>query len=256
MVSVITATYNRADTLQRAIASVLRQTISDWELIVVDDGSTDGTDELLAHISDPRIRVLRHPVNRGVCAAKNTGFDNVGGDWFTTLDSDDEMTPDALEAMLGCAERTGATAITCNCADSVTGQMTGLGPTPEGWLSASDASKLKGEHWGITRTALLGDKRLDPDLPGFEANLWLRVNVLARRYYLHRALRVYHAEGTDRVTHAQHSAGLAEKAALFEAIGRDSVYLDLLRELDSGEYRRLIWRIRAGRILHPVLGRP
>ena len=256
MISIITATYNRAATLQRSIDSVLAQTLDDWELIVVDDGSTDGTAELLARQSDPRIRVFTHPVNLGVCAAKNTGFDHIRGEWFTTLDSDDEMTPDALKTMLECATRTGATAVTCNCADGVTGQMTGSGPTCDGWLSAEDADRCRGEHWGITRTDLLGDERLDPRLPGFEHSLWLRINARARRYYLHRALRVYHTEGADRVTQAQHTSTLAEKAATYATLGEDRAYLRLLRKSDPAGYRRLMWRIRAGRMLHLVLKRP
>jgi hypothetical protein len=136
--------------------------------------------------------VFTHPVNLGVCAAKNTGFDNIRGEWFTTLDSDDEMTPDALAAMLECATRTGATAVTCNCVDGVTGQLTGSGPTCDGWLSAEDADRCRGEHWGITRTELLGDSRLDPRLPGFEHSLWLRINARAPLLPASSVARVSH----------------------------------------------------------------
>jgi glycosyltransferase involved in cell wall biosynthesis len=79
-VSIVTATYNRADTLGRAIDSVLRQTYPDWELIVVDDGSTDRTSEVLSGYTDERIRVFKHERNRGVTAAKNTGLDHMQGD--------------------------------------------------------------------------------------------------------------------------------------------------------------------------------
>jgi glycosyltransferase involved in cell wall biosynthesis len=253
VISVITATYNRASTLQRTIDSVLAQTYDDWELIVVDDGSADESAEIIARQTDPRIRVFKHEVNRGLCAAKNTGLDNIRGEWFTFLDSDDEMTPDALAAMLDCADRTGATAITCNCVDSVTGQMTGLGPTSDGWLSAQETAKCSGEHWGLTRTELLGDKRLDTRLPGCEDTLWLKINDIARRYYIHRALRIYHTEGTDRITVSQRSTDLAKKAAMFSAMGEDRLYLRLYKEANPEGYRHLIWRIRAGRILHPIL---
>ena len=135
MISVIMATYNRADTLQRAIDSVVRQSYADWELIIVDDGSTDATAEVLEALTDPRISILRHPRNRGMHAAKNTGLDHVRGEWFTTLDADDEMVPEALEVMLACTERTGATAITCNGLDTSTGRFSGVGPTADGWLT-------------------------------------------------------------------------------------------------------------------------
>ena len=123
MISVVMATYNRADTLARAVESVLRQGHTDWELVIVDDGSTDATAQVLQGLSDPRIRIYRHPHNRGMHAAKNTGLDHINGEWFTTLDADDEMTPEALEVMLACAGQTGATAISCNGLDTSTGRF-------------------------------------------------------------------------------------------------------------------------------------
>ena len=107
MISVVLPTYDRAATLPRAIDSILVETYPDWELIVVDDGSTDTTAEVMAAYHDPRIRVLRHDTNRGVTVAKNKGFDHLRGEWFVMLDSDDEMVPDALRTLLSVAERTG-----------------------------------------------------------------------------------------------------------------------------------------------------
>ena len=151
-------------------------------------------------MSDPRIKVYWHPKNRGVTAAKNTGLDHVRGEWFTILDSDDAMTPDALEAMLDCATRSGATAITCNCLDASTGELSGKGIDCDGRLSVAKRARCRGEFWGITRSGLLGGLRFDERLPGFEETVWLKVDQRARRYYVHRALRVYHTEGSDRLT--------------------------------------------------------
>ncbi|MGZ4199133.1 MAG: glycosyltransferase family 2 protein, partial [Thermoleophilia bacterium] len=127
MISIVLPTANRAATLPRAIASVLRQTFTDWELLVVDDGSTDDTAAILAGYDDPRIHVYRHDRNRGVTAAKNTGFDHITGEWFVMVDSDDEIVPEALAVLHETAATTGAAAITCNCTDSRTGQMSGRG---------------------------------------------------------------------------------------------------------------------------------
>ena len=254
MVSVITATYNRAATLQRAVDSVLGQTYSDWELIIIDDGSTDRTSDVLARMTDPRIRVYHHSSNHGTSAARNAAFDRIRGEWFTLLDDDDEMVPDALASMLECAERTGATAITCNCTDSVTGEMSGTGLVADGWLTAEDAAQCRGEYWGLTRTDLLGDKRFDGRLPGgYEGTLWLKINARAHRYYLHRALRVFHTEGADRVTFALRRAGIRRKVQVFCALGKDREYLSELRAHDAAEYRRTIVRIWVARVLRPVL---
>lgn len=93
-VSVIIPTYNRADLVQQALASVKAQTYRDFEIVVVDDGGTDGTFEALA--SDREIRVLRHAGRRGVSAARNTGIHAARGEWLAFLDSDDLWLPDKL----------------------------------------------------------------------------------------------------------------------------------------------------------------
>ena len=78
LVSVIIPTFNRAELLPRAIQSVLDQTLPDLELIVVDDGSTDDTLQVLQGFSDPRIRYIRHEANKGLAAARNTGIRAAG----------------------------------------------------------------------------------------------------------------------------------------------------------------------------------
>ncbi len=95
LVSVIVPTYNRRETIQAAIASVQRQTFADWELIVVDDGSTDDTAALIEG-SDPRLVLIRQK-NQGVNAARNTGMLRARGQYIAFLDSDDEWLPHHLE---------------------------------------------------------------------------------------------------------------------------------------------------------------
>jgi glycosyltransferase involved in cell wall biosynthesis len=95
LVSVIVPTYNRRETIQAAIASVQRQTFADWELIVVDDGSTDDTAALIEG-SDPRLVLIRQK-NQGVNAARNAGMLRARGQYIAFLDSDDEWLPHHLE---------------------------------------------------------------------------------------------------------------------------------------------------------------
>lgn len=96
-VSVIIPTYNGARTLGRAISSVLNQTYGDFELIIVDDGSTDGTSAVVNAIHGDRVKYIRHRVNKGVSAARNTGINEAKGELIGFLDSDDEWLPNKLQ---------------------------------------------------------------------------------------------------------------------------------------------------------------
>src|SRR5688572_2890462 len=89
-VSVVIPVFNRPLAVLQAIESVLAQTVQDFELIVVDDGSDDGTPDTLAGLTDPRIRIVRHPQRRGGSAARNTGIRAAAADYVAFLDSDDE----------------------------------------------------------------------------------------------------------------------------------------------------------------------
>src|SRR5713226_7707474 len=95
-VSVIMPTFNRRRVIGRAISSVLSQTYSDYELIVIDDGSTDGTSDWLAQ-EYPGVRLIRCASNRGAAGARNFGFEAARGEFIAFLDSDDVWTPEYLQ---------------------------------------------------------------------------------------------------------------------------------------------------------------
>lgn len=93
-------TYNRADVLPRAINSVLAQTYEVLELLVVDDGSTDDTREVVSRFDDERVVYLRHEENEGVGAARNTGISHARGEFIAFQDSDDEWHNEKLAAQM------------------------------------------------------------------------------------------------------------------------------------------------------------
>ena len=97
-ISVIVPTFNRAHALGRAVSSILEQTYRSFELIIVDDGSTDGTEMLAKGISDPRLHYIRQE-NGGVSLARNTGIAAASGELIAFLDSDDEAAPQWLEKL-------------------------------------------------------------------------------------------------------------------------------------------------------------
>src|SRR5688572_2235335 len=95
-VSVIIPTHNRAESVFNAVTSVIKQTLEDIEIIVVDDASNDNTAEALARLRDKRIRFIRHEMNKGGAAARNTGILNCKSDYIAFLDDDDEWLPEKL----------------------------------------------------------------------------------------------------------------------------------------------------------------
>jgi len=109
-VSVIIPTYNRATLLPRALRSVLAQTHPDFEVLVVDSGSTDDTSLLVGQFADERIRWLRLRT-RGVSVARNVAISEARGDWVSFLDDDNEWFPTYLEQQLATAAKTGAAVV-------------------------------------------------------------------------------------------------------------------------------------------------
>lgn len=123
LVTVAISTFNRAEYIMESIGSVRSQTFADWELVIVNDGSTDETKELLDAIEDPRIRVI-HQENKGLAAARNLITKVARGKYIAVHDDDDLMLPTRLEDELG-AIKDGAVGATGGWIDfdNVTGQM-------------------------------------------------------------------------------------------------------------------------------------
>jgi glycosyltransferase involved in cell wall biosynthesis len=99
-VSIIIPTYNRSDTISRAVRSAMEQSISDIEIIVIDDNSSDNTSDVISRFNDSRIKYVKHQTNHGGGAARNTGIKIATGDYIAFLDSDDEWHPLKLEKQI------------------------------------------------------------------------------------------------------------------------------------------------------------
>ena len=104
-ISVCIPTYNRVELLAKAIESVREQTYTDWELIVCDDGSKDSTPEMMALLTDSRIRYVRHPQNIGKSNNMRSGFEAATGEYFIKFDDDDRLTPDFLRETSAILDR-------------------------------------------------------------------------------------------------------------------------------------------------------
>lgn len=204
-VSVVIPTYNRASLVERAVASVCAQTLPALEILVVDDGSTDGTAERLAD-RFPAVEVLRQR-NRGVSAARNLGISCGTGEWIALLDSDDEWLPEKLERQ--CAALAAAPEHKIVHCDEI-------------WIRGGRRVNPRVKHrksggWiferclplcAISPSAVLLQRRLlvehggfDEALPACEDyDLWLRLSARERVLYVDEPLVVKHGGRDDQLS--------------------------------------------------------
>ena len=213
-VSVIIPSYNRKDTLTRAIRSVLSQSLPPLEIIVVDDGSTDETNEVDFRGIDPRIRVIRHPTNRGGGAARNTGIDAAQGDWIAFLDSDDVWLERKLECQFGALQHGSADKplVTCNVLRTFEDRPAVLyNPAPPGEGSLSEYFLVEGGTLQTSTlllpTRLARETRFDQQLARHQDwDFVLRlVRAGAQVNYIDEALVIYDANDYAHKISAQKS---------------------------------------------------
>lgn len=103
-ISIITASYNYSQYIEETIKSVLAQTYCNWELIIVDDCSSDNSVEVIKQFDDPRIKLVCHDTNKGLKEAIKTGLSHSTGEWVAFLESDDIFEPKNLEKKLQIAQ--------------------------------------------------------------------------------------------------------------------------------------------------------
>jgi glycosyltransferase involved in cell wall biosynthesis len=156
LVSVIIPTWNREVFLLEAVRSVQAQTFADWELIVVDDGSTDGTRAEMEALAEPRLRYI-YQQNRGESSARNHGAREARGEFFAFLDSDDLWAPRALECALGffrCHPSTGLVTWAAREVDAE-GRRTGRTRPKRSRGHFYSTRSLLGRDWGFVRTPMV-----------------------------------------------------------------------------------------------------
>ncbi|WP_309569639.1 glycosyltransferase family 2 protein [Deinococcus sp.] len=235
--TVFTATYNRAHTLPRVYESLRAQTLRDFEWLVVDDGSTDGTRALLvgwAAQCDFPIRYV-YQENAGKPAAFNRGVQDARGELFLNLDSDDTCIPSALERLLHHwnaippEQRNGFTGVTSLCVDE-RGRLQGT-PFLQMVLD-SDSLELhfrhrdRGEKWGFHRTEVLRAFPF-PVEPGVrfvsESVVWFAIARHYKTRFVNEPLRSYYV--------AQRSADQLSTLSVSAMRGRVPYHLMILNDL-------------------------
>lgn len=199
-VSVIIPTHNRAKFLDSAVTSVLNQTFQDFEIIIVDDASTDDTPQVVRQFKDERIKYIRHEANQGGSSTRNTGIANSSGEYIAFLDDDDEWLPKKLKLQVELMENsppdvggvyTGHTNI-----DSSSGKRVGV------WIPQKRGNifhELFTGNWVGTTSSVLLRKEcfekaglFDKNLPSFQDyDMWIRISKLFEFEYIKEPLVKY-----------------------------------------------------------------
>ena len=251
-VSIILPTYDRLPLLREAVASVLAQTVEDWELFVVDDGSTDGTVEWVASLGDSRIVAIpqEHTGNRS--RMRNLGAARARAEWLAFLDSDDFWEPNKLEVQLG---RLGTHP---HCRWSCTGVrfIDGVGApiaqragkpyeAHSGWI----LEKLLTFRAAATMPTLMVHRSLFDEVGGFDEGFMLREDYefelrLAQRSEIHAL-----AESLTVVRHHSGRTSSSKRVADLHR-GTEMVYRKVGRTTSDPRIRALCRRLCASQLSH------
>lgn len=169
-VSVVLPTHNRASVLARSIRSVLAQTYTNLELIVVDDASTDNSAEVVAEFDDPRVIYHRLPENSGAAVARNVGAQIAQGSFLAFQDSDDEWLLDKLSRQLEAMQKSGAELLCCGYI-SMRGHGAVIAKRPNGRMQVGEwgADNIY-DFFFITPTWLIARKTFN-ELDGFDESM-------------------------------------------------------------------------------------
>jgi len=233
--TVFTPTFNRSRTLHRVRNSLTCQSFRDFEWLIVDDGSSDNTAELVESWQDDSdfpIRYLRQE-NQGKHIAVNRGVENARGELFLILDSDDTCVPDALERFIHhwnaipADIRETFSGVTCLCQDE-RGNIVG-DTFPENVWDADYQTlvykhRIRGEKWGFHTTAVMRAfpfPEVDKRIYVGESYVWRRIGRQYKQRHINEALRIYHQDET---------AGQITKRPLKQAARSRKYYLAHLRE--------------------------
>lgn len=233
--TIFTPAYNRAHTLPRVYASLKRQTFRDFEWLIVDDGSTDNTRELVEAWQKETPFPIRYfwQENAHKKAAFNRGVKEAQGELFLTLDSDDEALPEALEILnrhwgnIPEAQRHEFSAVTGLCVDTrgvVVGSRFPADVFDSDSLAIWHRYRVTGEKWGFQRTAVLRRFPFPENVQGLvpEGLVWSAIASQYKTRFVNEVLRIYHRE-TDSVCQAGNARKNADGFALWtrEVLGHE-----------------------------------
>jgi glycosyltransferase involved in cell wall biosynthesis len=208
-ISVVIPTRNRADLLQLTLRSVLSQQNVSFEVVVVNDGSTDRTVATVEGFDDPRVRLVSHDVSRGVSASRNRGIAEARSAWIAFLDDDDLWAPTKLHEQLRAAHDAGAPWVyTGHVNINILNQVTGGTPPMPPERLAEELPRQNVVPGGcsaviVSRRALAIAGEFDEELqPLADWDLWLRLAAVGLPASVQRPLVAYRVHGHQMSLHS------------------------------------------------------
>ena len=254
--TVFTPTLDRAHTLERVYRSLAAQTFRDFEWIVVDDGSTDGTEQLVGgwRAEAPFPITYQFQEHRGKHVATNRAVAVARGDLFLTLDSDDSCVPRALERFkfhwdaIPAVERHRFSAVTALVADehgNLVGTPFPRDPTDSSPLEISFRYKVHGEKWGFQRTDVMRQfpfPELDSQIP--EGIVWTAIGRRYKTRYVNEILRIYWQDQSISLSRPSSRGANPDGAMLaYESLLRDDIrwfpYAPVAFVMEAARYSRI-----------------
>lgn len=250
--SIVIPLWNREDCIKRCLDSIFAQDFDDYEVVVVDDCSEDNSLKIVESYSDPRLRVVRHKENRGVCAARNTGTSTAVGKWIVSLDTDWVLLPAALKFLAEMAsEATPDIGVIGGYAISDTGATTPEKPFPTGpfgfveylkWLDlpgTTDYQPCRRKEVFDT-VAWPTDRRLETQFHMHVARRW-------KMWICAEVIAVTHTDCANRFTSDDSVEGLRRRISMAHFIAVDSE--EIVKEFGSellcyapNQYFRILYR--------------
>jgi len=254
MISIVIPTYNREQILPRTLDSIVAQTYQEWECIIVDDGSHDGSMNVAAQYAekDKRIKVLSNIFHKGAQGARNTGILAADGEWICLFDSDDVMYPNYLEKMAAAIDDS-TDVVVCKALirHSQTGKV--IGKLDQIFSDNMHADLLREKKYVAYDVTLIRKEKLikigllDEQCPSMqEWDTHIRLSKVARYKAIDETLCEWYAGGEDAITmnRSKHIAGMLYIYRKHACEFRKHAYAHYLRAM-SGMCEKVekAWRI-------------
>ena len=249
MISVIVPVYNTEKYLDRCVQSILAQTYTNFELLLIDDGSTDSSSVICDKYAkqDSRVRVF-HKANGGVSSARNMGLDNAKGEWIGWVDSDDYIAPEMYETLLETAKYNGSDIVYCNINMVYNDKIEKYKIIDSSLDRHRLLSDWIGEPWthlctSIYKRSIFEDNKLRfPEHFNYCEDFWMSLEV---RYYAMRVVNIddafyfYNRCNDVSITHNSYDKLLEDKRKCYEYI-----FASFTRKGIFEKYKKyLYWRI-------------